>query len=294
VQEEESLRGKLSPVEIKLIELFSNHVADAKRIEEIILLKALLSEGSVTREKTMAMVFDKFGFYMGRGTIESCIRTINFEFIKAPQKIIVDDGVTIQFHDDFLRLLQNDFFKLVFEDVLDYAEIMYHRHFDSKNFVDGFLLYQKYSRKDVCRILNWEKDEHSTMYGYAIKHTDWNSTCPIFVNYHKEEGIASTTKYEDRFLSNHEFEWMSRSRRTLDSKEIVEIKNYKDGLRLPLFVKKHNDEGADFYYMGDMTPTAFEQTTQPDDKGNLVSIVRVNFSMNQPVEESIYDYLVTM
>jgi hypothetical protein len=91
---------------------------------------------------------------------------------------------------------------------------------------------------------------------------------------------------------------MSRSRRTLDSKEIVEIKNYKasggrPSLRLPLFVKKHNDEGADFYYMGDMTPTAFEQTTLTDDQQNPVSIVRVNFSMNQPVEESIYQYLVT-
>jgi Domain of unknown function (DUF3427) len=158
--------------------------------------------------------------------------------------------------------------------------------------VGGFLLYQKYSRKDVCRILNWEKDEHSTMYGYKVNYTSWNTTCPIFVNYHKEEGIASTTRYQDRFLSTHEFEWMSRSRRTLDSKEIVEIKESKN-LRLPLFVKKHNDEGADFYYMGDVTPTAFEQTTLTDDQQKPVSIVRVNFSMNQPVEEGIYDYLVT-
>jgi len=293
VQEEGNLQGTLSPVEIKLLELFSNHIADAKRIEEVILLKALLSKGSVGREEAMKMVYDKYGFYMGKGTLESCIRTINFEFVKAPQKVIVEDGGVIQFHNDFLRLLQNGSFKSFFEDALDYAEMMYTRHFDGKNFVDGFLLYQKYSRKDVCRILNWEKDEHSTMYGYKVNHTAWNSTCPIFVNYHKEEGIASTTKYQDRFLSNHAFEWMSRSRRTLDSKEIVEIKNYKDGLRLPLFVKKHNDEGADFYYMGDVTPTTFEQTTLTDDQQNPVSIVRVHFSMNQPVEESIYDYLVT-
>ena len=109
----------------------------------------------------------------------------------------------------------------------------------------------------------------------------------------KEEDIASTTKYQDQFLSPHEFEWMSRSRRTLDSKEIVEIKNYKEGLRLPLFVKKHNDEGADFYYMGDVTPTKFEETTLTDDQQKPVSIVRFNYSMNQPVDESIYRYLVT-
>jgi hypothetical protein len=45
--------------------------------------------------------------------------------------------------------------------------------------------------------------------------------------------------------------------------------------------------------MGDMTPTAFEQTTLTDDQQKPVSIVRVNFSMNQPVEEEIYQYLVT-
>jgi superfamily II DNA or RNA helicase len=292
VQEEAILQGKLSPTEMKLLELFSNHVADAQRIEEVLILKALFLKGSVSRMEIEKKVADTFGFQLGKGTLESCIRTINFEFIKAPQKIVVVEGETIQFHADFLRHLQNDFFKRLLEDVLAYAEMMYTQRFDRKNFVAGFLLYQKYSRKDVCRILNWEKDEHSTMYGYKVNYTSWNTTCPIFVNYHKEEGIASTTKYQDRFLSTHEFEWMSRSRRTLESKEIIEIKTNK-GLRLPLFVKKHNDEGADFYYMGDITPTAFEQTTLTDDQQNPVSIVRVNFSMNQPVDESIYNYLVT-
>ena len=294
LQEEGDLQGKLSPIEMKLIELFSNHVADAKRIEEIIILKALLSQGRVGIGAVEQIVFDKYGFHLLPGTIESCVRTINFDFVKDPRKVIVLSDETFEFHADFLRLLQNDFFKLFFEDLLEYASIMYDRYFDSKNFVGGFVLYQKYSRKDVCRILNWEKDEHSTMYGYKVNRTAWNSTCPIFVNYHKEEGIASTTKYQDQFLTTQEFEWMSRSRRTLESKEIVEIKNYKEnGLRLPLFVKKHNDEGADFYYMGDMTPTAFEQTTLEDDQRNPVSIVRVNYLMNQPVEESIYRYLVT-
>lgn len=45
--------------------------------------------------------------------------------------------------------------------------------------------------------------------------------------------------------------------------------------------------------MGDVTPTAFEQTTLTTDKQKPLSIVRVNFSMNHPVEESIYHYLVT-
>lgn len=45
----------------------------------------------------------------------------------------------------------------------------------------GLSLYQKYSRKDVCRILNWEQDESSTIYGYKIKY----NTCPILLHMKK-------------------------------------------------------------------------------------------------------------
>src|SRR5262249_13174152 len=89
VQEERELVGKLSPVEINLLELFSTHVADAKRIEEIIILKALLLNGSVAYEEVGKMVQERFGFEMSKGTIESCIRAINFEFVKAPKKVVI-------------------------------------------------------------------------------------------------------------------------------------------------------------------------------------------------------------
>ena len=59
--------------------------------------------------------------------------------------------------------------------------------------------------------------------------------------------------------------------------------------RLPLFVKKHNDEGTEFYYMGDVSPISdkFVQTTM----GENVSVVKMKFSMNQPVADEIYDYI---
>jgi hypothetical protein len=44
--------------------------------------------------------------------------------------------------------------------------------------------------------------------------------------------------------------------------------------------------------MGDVTPTHFAQTTITDDKGQSVPIVKINFSMNHPVDDNIYEYLV--
>ena len=75
--------------------------------------------------------------------------------------------------------------------------------------------------------------------------------------------------------------------------DIISFKNYKNGLRLPLFIKKSNDEGAEFYYMGDVTPIldSFEQTALKNDKGQKVSVVKIRFLMNHPVENSIYQYI---
>lgn len=287
-QQENNLLGKLSPLEIKLIELISLHIADAKRIEEVVLLKEMITNGSINISAFKGIVFNKYGVHVSDATITSCVNNINFDFVNAQEKVVYLENDTFRFHDHFLATLKNDTFSQFLNDALDYAQIKYDTHFDKKNYIHGFSLYHKYSRKDVCRILNYEKDEHTTMYGYKIK----NDACPIFVNYHKEEDIISTTKYEDGFINNYEFRWMSRSRRTLESKEIIQIQEYKKGLRLSLFVKKDNDEGSDFYYMGEVTPMKFSQSTILDDKGQKVPIVQVIFSMNHPVESSIYEYLV--
>jgi hypothetical protein len=137
--------------------------------------------------------------------------------------------------------------------------------------------------------LNWDKNEESTMYGYSIKY----NTCPIFVNYHKEENIAASTKFEDKFINNSHFQWFSKPRRNMDSKDVSAIKNHNNSLRLSLFIKKSNGEGSDFYYMGDVKPIdeSFEITTILDDHGKSVSVVKVIFKLNQPVEDSLYDYL---
>jgi len=77
------------------------------------------------------------------------------------------------------------------------------------------VLYQKYSRKDICRLLNWSQDDSSTIYGYKIKH----GTCPIFVTYEKQDDISNSMKYADEFINNKRFSWMTRSRVTLESRE---------------------------------------------------------------------------
>ena len=71
------------------------------------------------------------------------------------------------------------------------------------------------------------------------------------------------------------------------------IRDYSKGLRLPLFIKKSNDEGTDFYYMGDVTPIddSFKLEFMDTDSGQTVSVVQIKFNMNQPVSNDMYDYI---
>lgn len=303
--QESTLRNKLSAQEVKLLEFFSNEIANTKRIEEILLLQELTKNGFILKESFKTIVFSQYGISVSNETIDSCIRNINFDFITEKENnkiisvrekynlnIVSHTPSIILFEKDFKSSLQNAIFLIFFNDMLCYSQATYDNYFDKTKYIDGFILYRKYSRKDVFRILNWSQNPVAqNVGGYIISHD--KSNCPIFVNYHKDENISSTTKYNDGFITNYEFQWMSKSKRTLNSPDVVAIRNYKAGLRLPLFIKKSNDEGSEHYYMGDVMPIdeSFEGTTMPDEKNNPVSVVKMKFVMKQPVEDSIYEYL---
>ena len=85
----------------------------------------------------------------------------------------------------FMDKLSHIEFRRELENLIEYGMLRYndiYKNHDKNNMV----LYEKYSRKDVCRLMNWDKDESSTMYGYRIKH----NTCPIFVTYEKKDDIS--------------------------------------------------------------------------------------------------------
>ena len=87
---------------------------------------------------------------------------------------------------------------------------------------------------------------------------------------------------------------MSKNRRTLNSPDVLAIKNQKEnGIRLPLFIKKSNDEGLDFYFLGDLTTIdgSFTQEKMQIEGGADVSVVKMDFLLDKPVEQGLYSYI---
>lgn len=292
---EESIRGQLTASENKVLEFYSREICNAKRIEEMLLLKRLIENGEIPINAFIEEVNSLYGYIPTEKTLASVVSSLNADFLKPQDQIKYTLKSSVILHNDRLIISPqlhnvngNEHFKHYLLDTLKYAIHKFDSTYVQDKYYDGFLLYNKYSRKDVCRILNWEKDESATVYGYRIKY----NTCPIFVTYEKSDDINQGTKYNDHFINRRQFSWMTRNNVRTNSIEVVKIKNYKEaGLRIPLFVKKSDGEGTDFYYMGNMDPYGFEQDAIENHVGKKLPIVNIKFKMQVPVDDNMFSYL---
>lgn len=275
----------------RLLKFIGLEVANGKRLEEVFILKELLHKSSISFLDVISDMLQKYDLEVNVKSIIGAINVLKMGFFKIADvnkygniEIVFENQGNISLTKEFSALLENEEFLAYFKDALDYAEYSFMETYDKKTYFGGLKLYENYSRKDVCRILNWEKDESATVYGYRVKY----NTCPMFVTYNKQDDISESTKYEDRFISRSMFSWMTRNRVTLESAEVEAIQ--RDDVRKLLFVKKSDGEGTDFYYMGDVDTHKCIQTTIDGKDGKKLSIVNVLYDMQQVVNDKIYSY----
>jgi len=302
---DKDFNAELELKQVKLLELFAKEINNSKRVEESLIIKLLIESGKLSITDFKVMIFKKYHYSISDETIKSCVSNLNFEFIREKKEgkmlsvneiydldIIKTENGGLIFSRIFLSYLKQETFQKYLFDSTDYSICEFDKLFVSQNWKNGFVLYRKYSRKDAFRILNVSVNPIAQNVGGYLVSPD-NAHCPIFVNYHKEEGISESTKYEDEFVNNKEFDWMSKSNRKIDSKDVQSILGKNGDIRRPLFIKKNNDEGMDFYYMGEVNPelNKVEQTTMTNDKGKQILVVKIRFNLENPVTAPIYTYL---
>ena len=276
--------------QINCLKLISKNLADGKRPHELLILKCLIYNKSFDVNKIDELLYEKYELKNQSKSIESAINLLKLDFFTNNEK--AKYGITTFFDENynisnqFREFISQETFRIHLEDLIDFALLKYENSYHSNS---KLKLYEKYSRKDVCRLLNWSHDDSSTMYGYRIKH----NTCPIFVTYKKDEGISKSTQYEDQFINKESFSWMTRSNVKLESKEPQAIIHHAEtGLEIHLFVKKSDDEGKDFYYIGQVMPFDQIETTINNDKGEELPIVNFKFKIDTEVKDELYSYFV--
>ncbi len=288
-----------------LLGYLSKEINNGQRLEESLILQTIIEKDKISDKDFCLLVNGNFGYTPSKDTIVSAVHNLNLKFVteKYNGKLIsigkFNQYKNVEYVDGVLTLgqtllkhIDNDIFKEFLNDSIEHSIFSFNEKHKIENFVNGFQRYKKYSRKDVFRVLNWKENPVAqNVGGYMVSKNKEN--CPIFVNYHKEDDISDTTKYEDHFISQHQFSWMSKSKRSLSSPDVKAIQNSNETkMRLPLFIKKNNDEGLEFYYIGDLKAIeeSFVEDKMPSKNGD-VNVVRVSFNIDSPVEENIYKYI---
>ncbi|SDK75785.1 DUF3427 domain-containing protein [Lacicoccus qingdaonensis] len=277
----------------RILTFLSKEIVDGKRVQEVFLLKELLSKGTVNKPDFQLDIYEK-GYYMTDETMDSILRMMTLEFYtsasvkKYKYPLIEVEDSQISLSKEFKDALKDDYYEMFINDLLNLAELQSEQYNQQK----PLTLNEKYSRKDVCRVMNWEKDESSTMYGYKNKH----NTVPIFINYNKSKNIDESVKYNDKFLDSHVFQWFTRKGTDLNSKINREIiRDYKnDDVTLYLFVKKDEEE-VEHYYLGEVEIDLNSAENVKDGIGNnRDKVAKMNFILENPVEYGIFRYFESL
>ncbi|MEI5993032.1 DEAD/DEAH box helicase [Candidatus Enterococcus mansonii] len=279
--------------ETKALTFLSNELLNGKRNHELLLLEILIEKGTITTEAYQSYLKSK-NYPCDKQTLKSVERILSLDFFTQNERekygdspIAVCSNDTFSLEKSFQENLQNNqWFANCVEDII---RTSFER---SKRYVlsERLTYNEVYGRKDACRLLDWEKNETGTMYGYRIKY----NTCPIFVNYHKDDTISNDVKYEDELIDQHTLLWYTRPKLTFSSKEVKEIMSYKESnLAIHVFVQKESGGDPEFIYLGRAYPkleTAKELIKQ-DKNGKDTNIVSMEMTLEKAVPLETYDFI---
>lgn len=305
VKYEKEYKIRLSEDEEKVIEFVSKKLANGKRIQELQILKRILTYAhGLSKIGLFAGLSEdmrEYGKNISQDQKENIVNVMTNKFPAGASKKTYSQCVFMEQEGNdykptklFMQMLANDEFYGVLQELVDFGISRYER--DYKNTYDqtDLVLYQKYTYEDVCRLLNWEQNEVPLNIG-GYKFDKKTKTFPVFINYDKAEDISDTTKYEDHFIPGFRDRLIaiSKSGRNLQSEDVQNFLKAKErGIQVELFVRKNKDDkvSKEFYYLGHMTASG--NTKEFTMTNTEKTAVEIEWILDVPVREDIYEYIV--
>ena len=298
--EKELYIGQISEEELVTLEYLSKTVLSGARPYELEILKRFLKNEIIHLDTLQQEFQKKYGYAIDEASFENAVDVLKGHFVSKEEEykkychidIVNNTGTNmLQRMTGFAdRLLHLEFYKQV-DDIIEVGLRRYKDKFAVGQTQDNpFVLYEKYSRRDVSLLMNCGKDLSSTMYG--MKRIGDNVF--IFVTYHKETSadkeknyVDGKPDYADVFEDNMIFRWDSQIGRGIDSSYMEEVSTAS---RKHLLVKK-SDAETNFYYMGLFDIVNMKADKKKDNNGKERDITKVKVQMRHPVREDLLRYL---
>ena len=300
VKYEKDYKVRLSADEEKIIEFISKKLANGKRIHELELLSEMLSSNDYLLEGLKDTLRKRYAKECSDLVVNSVVNVMTNEFPAGSGKKTYEKCVFIERNDGsdfrasatYAKMLRNKEFYDMVKELVEFGRYRYERDY-SKSYKDtDLVLYQKYTYEDACRLLNWEHNEVPLNIG-GYKFDKTTRTFPVFINYDKADDIQDTIKYEDHFTSRSSLIAISKQSRTKASDDVQTFLHaHERGVNVELFVRKNKDDNTskEFYYLGRMTATG--KTHEFIMANTSKTAVEIEWQLDTPVREDIYQYIV--
>lgn len=282
---------ELSDAADRMLSLLSHELLNGKRPHELYFIYLLLQKTRIS-DCAYAKELQKRKLRSDEKTRQSVYRVLDLSFLgtvdqkKYRYPLIERHSDEIQLSKAFQQELREPYFKKLVHDVIQTGLERSARYNQERIFT----LYEKYTRKDASRLLNWPTDEKGTIFGYKIAH----HSCPIFITYEKDT-LDEDNRYGDEFLSPQLLKWYTRAGQTLQGKDVENIRKLqKAGGEMSVFVKKNDDEKGHFYYLGaaQVVEGTMKEEKRVNKKGVEEPIVSMTLLLERSVKPSLYDYFV--
>ena len=282
------------------LEYLSKTILSGVRPDELEILRLFLEKNCITYSEVINNCKERYGYEITNQKIDAACDVLKGEFVTNSAErerfchidILEADGAgylkrILSYAE---RLAHKDFY----DQVRDIVAVGLARYKDkySKPYRQEcpFVLYEKYSRRDVSLLMDAGKDLSSTMYGMSRLGDD----VFIFVTYHKEENtdeekqyVDGKPDYADEFVDNVIFRWDSQIDRKLDGAYMDKVLNTS---RKHLLVQKTDAEN-NFFYMGEFDIVDAYEDQKKNNRGILKPICKLKFRMHTAVREDILRYL---
>ncbi len=299
-EERELYAGKLSEEELTTLEYLSKTVLSGARPYELEILKRFMKQEAIHEDDIVKEHNERYGYMVDMESLKNAVDVLQGHFVSKEEEYqkycriaIVNNNNSpiLQRMTGYAeRLKHMEFYRQV-EDIIEVGLRRYEEKYLAGRTDDcPFVLYEKYSRRDVSLLMNCGKDLSSTMYGMKRIGED----VFIFVTYHKEESddgdksyVDGKPDYADAFEDNVIFRWDSQIGRGVDSSYMKEVCTAK---RKHLLVKK-SDAETNFYYMGMFEISEVKADKKKDNNGKYRDIAKVKVQMKHAVRDDLLRYL---
>lgn len=290
---EDSYHVTFTPEQCGVLKFFSQKLANGKRFEDLYMIRSLIEDG----EKTVASLRD--GAKRGYGVVSEAtiwwsaahVLDGDFSAIKDVTPLLMHDEHGLRLMKPFVKMLQDKAFKKQVLEVIEFGISRFTQRYSNRYKDTGFVLNEKYTYEEACRLLGWSKNINGQNIG-GYKYDEGTNTFPVFINYDKAPDIDDSIRYEDRFVSNRELIAISKQPRDLNSPEIERLRAWpENGMKIYLFMRKNKaDEGSkEFYFFGEMEPTGdFKRIVMPKVHKKAVEIT---YHLETPIRQDLYGFM---